>query len=277
MKGLGSLPLMNQLSAMTLGCPEWSWEEICTNLSRMGFQGIDVRGIGEHVDLRKSPVMNEHRAESKDQMKAAGLAISCLSSSVKVCDVARTGDGLEEAKGYLDLALTWESPAIRVFGGTGTVDEAVAGLEKVLEIDGATQVTWLLETHDDWIQPQKVEDAVRRINRREVAAAWDCGHTLRLTAEDPRATARRFVGILGGTHIKDARLLPDHPGNMGGWQWCLPGEGDLPLEEVVRELQEVRYSGWITFEHEKRWHPTLPGPEQAFPAFMSWWKKASAL
>jgi sugar phosphate isomerase/epimerase len=28
--------------------------------------------------------------------------------------------------------------------------------------------------------------------------------------------------------------------------------------------------GWLIFEHEKRWHPELPEPEETLPQFVTW-------
>jgi sugar phosphate isomerase/epimerase len=73
------------------------------------------------------------------------------------------------------------------------------------------------------------------------------------------------------THIKDAEYNPRHPQAMGdGWRYMLPGTGMLPLQEAVQLLVESGYQGWMVYEHEKRWHPDLWEPEEAFPAFARW-------
>ncbi len=35
-------------------------------------------------------------------------------------------------------------------------------------------------------------------------------------------------------------------------------------------LRKQGYDGWLIFEHEKRWHPELPEPDEIFPQFMDW-------
>jgi hypothetical protein len=35
-------------------------------------------------------------------------------------------------------------------------------------------------------------------------------------------------------------------------------------------LKSSGYDGWLQFEHEKRWHPNLPEPEEIFPVFAKW-------
>jgi fatty-acyl-CoA synthase len=55
-----------------------------------------------------------------------------------------------------------------------------------------------------------------------------------------------------------------------GWHYVAPGTGELPLDESIKILKEAGYDGWLLFEHEKRWHPNLPEPEEIFPQFMRW-------
>jgi sugar phosphate isomerase/epimerase len=55
-----------------------------------------------------------------------------------------------------------------------------------------------------------------------------------------------------------------------GWRYVFPGQGQLPLAEAIQLLKANGYDGWLVFEHEKRWHPILPEPEAAFPAFAQW-------
>jgi sugar phosphate isomerase/epimerase len=55
-----------------------------------------------------------------------------------------------------------------------------------------------------------------------------------------------------------------------GWRYVFPGQGQLPLAEAIQLLKADGYDGWLVFEHEKRWHPILPEPEEAFPAFAKW-------
>ena len=44
-----------KLSTTTLGCPEWSLDEIITRCSEYGLQGIDFRGIRDALDVTQLP------------------------------------------------------------------------------------------------------------------------------------------------------------------------------------------------------------------------------
>ena len=49
---------------------------------------------------------------------------------------------------------------------------------------------------------------------------------------------------------------------------CLVGEGDLPLKEFLEVLKEGCYPGIYCLEWEKRWHPEIEDPEEAFPKYV---------
>lgn len=66
------------------------------------------------------------------------------------------------------------------------------------------------------------------------------------------------------THFKDS--IRD-PGHERGYRCVQFGDGDVPQEGFLRRLGEVACEGFLTFEHEKRWHPSIADPEQAFPIF----------
>lgn len=95
--------------------------------------------------------------------------------------------------------------------------------------------------------------------------------TTRIGGEQPEDTFRHLRGRVYYTQVKDAVYDPAHPQAMeDGWRYVLPGEGQLPLTESLTVLAAHGYTGYIVFEHEKRWHPELPEPEVAFPAFARW-------
>ncbi|HVU11003.1 MAG TPA: TIM barrel protein, partial [Phototrophicaceae bacterium] len=71
---------------------------------------------------------------------------------------------------------------------------------------------------------------------------------------------------VGYTHVKDAVFDPA----KGEWHYVLPGEGQLPLAEAIGLLKAHGYDGWLLFEQEKRWIPSLTEPEVSFPAFARW-------
>ncbi len=268
-----------KLSFMTLGCPQWDLETVCRKGREYGFDGVDFRGLQDEIDVTKLPQFTSGIAQTKQMLQDAGLAVSGISSSIKVCAPEAREANLEEAKRTIPVAQELGCTRVRVFGmgdveAMGREKAADAGrdcLEAILRLDGADTIQWVFETHDHWIRSKDCALLLERIPNKNFGVLWDMGHTARVGGEKPEDTIQTVKGRVYYTHVKDAIYEPDHPNAMkDGWRYVTPGTGQLPLAEAIGELKKIGYDGWVNFEHEKRWHPDLPEPEEIFPAFVAW-------
>ena len=48
----------------------------------------------------------------------------------------------------------------------------------------------------------------------------------------------------------------------------LPGEGEVPVRDMLGVLAAAGYPLWISVEWEKRWHPEIEEPEVALPRYL---------
>ena len=270
-----------KIAFMTLGCPNWDLDTIIARGREYGFDGVDFRGYLNEIDITKLPLFTTQAAETRKRLNDAGLEVSGISSSIKVCNADDRTKNLDEARRTIEVSQKLGSGNVRVFGG-GNLQEstrpelAKVGLDcmrAILELDGASGLHWLFETHDNWIKASDCKLLLDNIHNPAFGALWDMGHTARDGDETPEQSYAAIGPRIGYTHVKDAVYDPKHPQAMDdGWRYVLPGEGQLPLAEAIRLLQAHGYDGWILFEQEKRWHPHLAEPEVAFPAFVKWVK-----
>ncbi len=270
-----------KISFMTLGCPTWDLETICRNGRSYGFDGVDFRGYLDNIDITTLPMFTSGVAVTRRRLADAGLEASAVSSSITVCNLEAREKNLEEAKRTIPVAKGLGAKVVRIFGGgdlnTNTRAElAKIGcdcIESILKLDGAQNIKWVFETHDLWIQSTDCKVLLDNIPNPAFGALWDIGHTSRVGGETPAQTYAAIGPRVGYTHIKDAVYDPGHPQAMqDGWHYVIPGTGQLPLADAIRLLRDNGYTGWLQFEHEKRWHPELPEPEVVFPAFVKWVK-----
>jgi sugar phosphate isomerase/epimerase len=268
-----------KISFMTLGCPNWDLDTICARSIEYGFDGFDLRGYLGGIDITLLPEFTTHATQTRDQLDQAGLAISGISTSLRVCDPDALERNLEEARRTIEVARHFDVVNVRMFGG-GDIDRynhqelAQFGcdcVEKILKLDGARSLLWLFETHDNWVQAEHCKLLLDQIPDPAFGALWDMGHTWRVGREKPVDSFAAIGSGIGYTHVKDAVYDPGSPLAMDdGWHYVAPGRGELPLAESVELLKANGYDGWMVFEHEKRWHPNLPEPEEIFPQFVEW-------
>ena len=267
-----------KLAFMTLGCPKWDLDTIIARGKEYGFDGVDFRGIQDDLDITTLPAFTSGLSETKRKLDDAGLAVSAISSSIKLCDIDNRIPNVDEAKRTIAVAKGLGAKQVRVFGmgdlKLGREKLAEIGLEclrDILALEGARDINWVFETHDHWIQSEHCRLFLDAIPDPCCGALWDMGHTSRVGGETPSQSYEALQGRIYYTHVKDAVHEPEHPDAMkDGWRYVPPGEGQLPLKEAIALLKQNGYDGWLLFEHEKRWHPTLPEPEDIFPKFVKW-------
>ena len=258
-----------KLGVSTLGCPDWTLDEILTRVPGYGYEGIELRGLGPDLDLTKAPAFTASAIEGTVRRFAdAGLAVCGVDTSCSFTDpdASARERALEEGRRAVDLAAALGAPTVRVFGG-GIADEvgrpdavkrvasALVELGEYAESVGTVLV--VLETHDAFSTGAQAADVLRQAAHPRVRALWDLHHPFR-QGEAPAETFDALGPYVEQAHVKDSK-----PGGT----YCLLGEGDIPILPMLRLLKSGGYDGWINLEWEKRWIPALADPSVAFPQY----------
>ena len=84
-----------KLSITTLGCPQWSLDEIIARCSAYGLDGIDFRGIRDVLDVTQLPDFTTEVGLTRRKMEDVGLCVSGISSSIRVCVPEKLEENLE--------------------------------------------------------------------------------------------------------------------------------------------------------------------------------------
>lgn len=268
-----------KLSFSTLACPDWDLRTICANAHNFGYDGIDFRGYLDTLDVTRHPLFTEAALETRRMLGDHDLRISGLSSSIQICDPAKHGANLEEARRSIAFCQHFGVDTVRVFGGGDSANQprerlvelAAETMGEILALDGADDIHWGFETHDVWVAARDSRMLLDAIPHPAFQMLWDMGNSFMLSDDGVDEILDQFGERLTYTHIKDAVHEADSECcHYAGWRYTAPGTGELPLAEAVRAMSARGYDGWLVFEHEKRWHPDLDGPSTALPAFVNW-------
>jgi sugar phosphate isomerase/epimerase len=104
--------------------------------------------------------------------------------------------------------------------------------------------------------PYDVLKHVRTMDAR-MGLCIDIGHTVRTGTDVVRAVADAGPRLLD-MHAKDLRDL-----TAKGSQ-CIVGEGAIPIAELFRQLETMRFTGYVNLEYEIDADDPLPGMKQSF-------------
>lgn len=260
-----------RLAFSTLGCPEWSWERIVSEAERLGYDGLELRGVLSELDLLAVPELRPNQIEkTKADLVRRGLSICCLGSSVKLDNEHLMEENIASGKGYIDLARELGAPYVRVFGDRIPDPEAAravkARIARGLDLLGAyaaeKEVTVLIETHGDFSRSAHLLDVLEQVSSPAVGVLWDMHHPWRMHHEGLNETFVALQPWIRHVHVKDSVAAGE------SFRYTPAGTGEFPFQEGFELLRAHGYDGWISLEWEKRWVKEIEPPEVAFPGFI---------
>lgn len=269
---LYSSPVPYPISFSTLGCPKWSWRTVLDSAVKLGYAGIELRGLDGEMDLLKRPEFSARQISTTvADLRAAGLVVTDLGASARLHERGAVLEAqLDEARRYVDLAHRLGSPWVRVFpdrfvpgeSKEATIARVGANLAALGRFAKGSGVGILMESHGEFVESPTLEAVMRAAGDAPgVGLLWDAHHTVSAGKEAPADTWSRIKPWVHHTHLKDST-----PGEKAV-RYVLTGTGTIGVRETVRVLVAGGYKGFYGFEWEKQWHPTIEEPEVAFPQY----------
>jgi sugar phosphate isomerase/epimerase len=221
------------------------------NFSRQ--QAIEMtRGLGTpYINLKSVHLPYEGRpveiAAARREVEAAGVQIV---GGGLITFETDTDDGVRK---YFDYAKVAGMPVI-----VGTSRPGV--LPRIEKFVKQYDIKVAIHNHgpedDNFPSPYDVLKAVKGMDRR-IGLCMDIGHTVRTGTDPVRAAADAGPRLLD-MHAKDLRDLKDKESQ------CIVGEGKIPIAELFRQLEVMRYSGYVNLEYEIEPDNPIPGMKQSF-------------
>lgn len=266
-----------KLSFSTLGCPNWSFDEILLRASQYGYDGVAFRGLAGELDLTKVPELYPPaRANTRRRLKESGLATSMVltSTAMMTADAEKLEASLQLGQSHIDIASDLECPYIRVFGGqmpigishAAAVRRAGERLHRLGDYAAQRGVHILIETHDDWVVTSRLRQAVEAADHPNVGVLWDVHHPIRIAGESMAQSWANIGPWVRCVDFKDS--VTDFEARLG-YRYVQIGDGEIPLKDALQILKAAAFDGWLTFEWEKLWHADLADPSVAFPEFIA--------
>lgn len=257
-----------KLAFSTLGCPDFTWQDIYSMAKDFGFQGIETRGIGDNLFGPKGPFSEANVEKTIEKLKNMKLEISCLSSGNSLQYREKSDETIKELKQYIDLAEKIGTKYIRVLGDRTAAecdpvdDEFVLeSLNKLVPYAEQHDVTLLVETNGVYAHTDRLANLLNRIESDNVGALWDIHHPFRFAGETPEQTVQNLGAYIKYCHIKDSVM------ENGKVVYKMMGEGDLPVESTVMALRSINYEGYVSLEWLKQYAPELSDAGIVFPHY----------
>jgi fatty-acyl-CoA synthase len=254
----------------TLGCPGWLWKEIVSAAKDLGYDGIEMRGLGDEIYLpRVKTFAPSNIPNILAELQKLNLEIPCLTTGAYLFDPDRKEAAIREVQDYLNVAEPLKTPYIRVLGDKepypGTANQALVeeNLRGILPEAARKNVVLLLETNGIYARSDTLKALMEKINHPNLAVLWDIHHPYRYYQEPVQATYAALKPWIRHVHIKDSVT------DGGKTVYRMVGQGDVPIREAVNLLKSDGYPGYLVLEWVKRWNKELEEPGIVFSHFLN--------
>ena len=259
-----------KLAFTTLGCPDWTLEQIAANAKDYGYDGVELRVADDGVHL--SPDATGHEvARVAKLFRDADMPVFSLCGYAKfvASDPAAIEANQRLARRLIEIANALGARCIRVYGGAleegDTVEAAVKRVAAAIAPVGAEAaaqgVRLAIETHDAWCSGADLAKVFDAVDTAGVGALFDVHNTFG-TCGEWQESYGLLKSHISYWHLKDGFRTPD-----GKNHHAPVGAGELPLRDILAQLKQDGFDGYLSFEWEKRWAPELDAPEHVFPQY----------
>lgn len=257
----------------TLGCGDLDLDGVIGLARAHGIPAVELRVLGGSLDL---PAYFSGRGDSaatlSSKVRDCGVRVLALATSLRLLDGSDAD--VEKFLEFAPWADALGAPWLRVFDGGVDANGAELGraasiLSRWREHRAARgwRTDIMVETHD----ALRGADAIGRFTRAlpGTKILWDTYHTWSKGGENPADTWPAIRPSVAHIHVKDSRIANDEGRKSG---YVLPGTGDFPMA-ALRQALGTRYTGAVSLEWERQWHPELPPLDEALrsASSRSWW------
>lgn len=261
----------------SLGCVELTLDETFALASRHGLDAVELRGLGGSLDVPAWLAQTYGDPETfAVHARRSPVRVVAFDTSLRL--IGNTPADRDAFLEFIPWAEALGVPRLRVFDGgskAGLTDEHLAlaidtlSWWNALRRDKGWRVDLMIETHD----ALTTTPAILRFLAAAPAGTgmlWDTHHTWRIGGENPVDTWTSIRASVVHIHVKDSVGIPAdrHP-----YTYIPPGHGEFPMPAVLEALRRDAYTGPVSLEWERHWHPKLVPLEDALASAAGhrWW------
>jgi sugar phosphate isomerase/epimerase len=258
-------------SATTVALPELTMKQQAELLSRLGYDGVElrVRRVSDDVRAKAAPTpwgyhvndvtpdnFRDKAPEIRQILDDHGLALAGIASNAACTE-------LEHVKLLVEGAVAAGAPFIRVGAAAGfrgeecyrsILGETIAGYARVLDVMAGSGVKAVLEIHGNTIHPSAsmAHRIVSHFDPARVGVIYDPQNMVRDGFETTALAIKLLGPYIAHCHVGAHRPVAGEPDENGTveWKWerCRMAEGLYHFPTMMAELRKIGYGGFISIE-----------------------------
>ncbi len=261
-----------KLSFSTKGWHHSSFEDFCEVAADLKFEGIELHNIYNRLFTEKDGAFHDYAAAATvRRLYEQNLRIPCIDTVSDLAAVDGEEGILKEIRRCLEIADNLHIPFVRLRAmateDDTAVDRVVSRIGKVIEEAEATDVTLLIETSGLFCNTATLREVLVQFASDNIGALWQMAAAYFSCGEAPEIVIQNLGAYIRHVHLSDGVKT------ASGMDYCLAGEGELPIADIMLALRSVNYDGFISLVWDPTWCEELDDMEIILAQFVNFMKQ----
>ena len=258
-----------KLSFSTKGWEGYTWNRFCDKAEELGFCGIEIHDMHHPAFTGRNAVFDPAMIRATyRRLSERGLEVPCLDVIGDLADADTEAAYIDEVKACIATASELHIPNVRVHAlnpaeGAADMEAIYNRLATLLPVAEERDVTLLLETYGPFSDTAVLREMLDRFASDWLGALWDMHHTYRVSGESAQTSLQNLGAYIRHVHLKDSDVV------NGKVEYRLIGEGNLPLDAMMKALRSINYDGYISLEWDPTWMQDIQDMDIIFLHFTS--------
>ncbi len=259
------------LSFSTKGWHNSTFEDFCEVAEYLHFEGIELHNIYNRLFTAKDGAFHDYTAAATlRRLYNKNLKISCLDTISELAD--KDSNIEEELTRCLEIAENLHIPYIRLRAKASENQETALKqteefLRKVIPQAEEKGVTLLLETSGLFASTAVLRDMLDGFAHDNLGALWNLSAAYFEYGESAEDVIKNLGAYVRHVHFHDAVKTEN------GVEYCLAGEGELPVADMMLALRSVNYDGFISLVWDPAWCEELDDMEIIFSQYVNFMRQ----
>ena len=259
-----------RFSFSTKGWHGHTFEEFCDIATAMNFEGIELHNINNSLFTDKDGAFYNYAAASTiRRLYEKKLSIPCIDAICNPSDANEKDACIDEIRKCMEIASNLHIPNIRLRANIAeNDDDAVANTAAVISAllpeAESRGVTLLMETAGLFAKTEKLRALLDSFASDYFASLWNFSAAYFDGGESPEQIIKNLGAYVRHVHINDAKRVGE------AIEYCLLGEGELPIKDMMLALRSVNYDGFLSLVWDPAWCEELDDMEIIFSQFVGY-------
>ena len=262
-----------KLSFSSKGWHNSSFEEFCNIAVELNFKGIELHNIYNKLFTDKDGAFHDYAAAATlRRLYEKKLSLPCIDTVSDIADASQKDKAFEEIMSCLAIAENLHIPCIRLRANAAQEQEGAENTVRELIKRAAVEaekkgVCLVIETSGLFANTARLRTMLESFASDSVGALWNFSAAYFEFGESAEEVIKNLGAYVKHVHLTDAKK------NDNKIEYCLAGEGELKIGEMIAALRSVNYDGFISLVWDPAWCSELDDMEIIFSQFTSFMKQ----